>query len=153
MPAVSVRIKVSDPMSSPRGYLSSISRILKHFARLGDVAGIRSYVRSDAFIAAFKGLDPERRQTAMLLFAEAHVTCEARAKMPLAAPVALNARISENLANWRDLTMLSKLADAYSRTRDHEEAARLLGVTVGAARQAKRRYLDLPATDTRPKSP
>jgi len=142
--AISSCIEVSDTMStmsSPRGNLSSISRTLKRFARLGDVAGIRTYVCGDAFIAAFKGLEPERRQTAMLLFAKAHATCEAKAKLPLAA------RMSAKLANWRDPTMRAKLADAYARARDHEGAARLLGVTVGAARLAKRRYLDRATTD------
>ena len=156
MQVISLRIEVSDTMStmsSPRGNLSSISRTLKRFARLGDVAGIRTYVRGDAFIAAFKGLDPERRQTAMLLFAEALATCEAKAKLPLAAPVALNARVSAKLANWRDPILRAKLADAYAHANDHEGAARLLGVTVGAARHAKRRYLDRPASDTGPKGP
>src|SRR5262249_60970349 len=67
-------------MSGPRGDLSSISRYLRRLARYGDVAQIRDYVRGDAFLAAFNGLDPERRQSAMLQFAEAHATCEAKAK-------------------------------------------------------------------------
>jgi hypothetical protein len=73
-------------MTSPRGHLASISRTLKRSARYGDVAGIREYVRGDAFLAAFSGLDPERRQSARLIFAKAHATCEAKAKLPLAAP-------------------------------------------------------------------
>jgi len=135
-------------MTSPRGNLSSISRTLKRFARHGDVASLRNYIRSRAFLASFSGLDPERRQTAMLLFAEAHATCEANAKLPLAAPIALNARRSTKLANWRDPAMLAKLADAYARALDHEGAARLLGVTIGAARLAKRRHLDRAADNS-----
>jgi hypothetical protein len=127
-------------MSTPRGNLSAISKTLKRFARYGDVAGIRSYVRSGAFHAGFDGLDPERRHSVMVAYAVAYALCEAKAKQPLAAPIALNARTSAKLANWGDPAMLAKLADVYSRTRDHERAARLLGVTVGAARQAKRRY-------------
>lgn len=65
----------------------------------------------------------------------------------------LNARTSARLTNWRDPAMQARLADAYSRARDHEEAARLLGVTVGAVRLAKRRYLDRAAADTRPTGP
>jgi hypothetical protein len=109
---------------------------------------MRTYVRGDAFIAAFKGLDPERRQTAMLLFAQVHATCETKAKLPLAPPVALNARLSAKLANWRDPIMRAKLGAAYARGESHEDAARLLGVTIGAARLAKRRYLDREATGT-----
>jgi len=140
-------------MSSPRGNLSSICKTLKQFARYGDVAGIRSYVRSDGFLAAFNRLDPECRHSAMLAYFEAYVLCEANAKLPLAAPIALNARTSARLTNWRDPAMQARLADAYLRARDHEEVARLLGVTVGAARLAKRRYLDRGAADTRPKGP
>jgi hypothetical protein len=133
-------------MSSPRGHLSAISTSVKRFARHGDVAGIRAYARGDAFLRAFNGLDPERRHSAMLGYVEAVAECEARARLPLAAPVALNARKAVRLANWRNPAMLSKLAAAYAQAHDDEGAARLLGVTVGAARLAKRRYLDR-ATD------
>ena len=140
-------------MSNPRGNLSSISRTLKRFARRGDVAGLRSYVIGEAFRRAFNALEPERRQTVMFAFVEAHAQCEAKAKLPLAAPVALNARASAKLANWRNPSMLARLADAYAQAEDHEGAARLLGVTVGAARLAKRRYLDRAATNTSAKGP
>jgi hypothetical protein len=127
---------------------------LARFARCRDVAGIRSYVRSGAFLAGFNRLDPEHRHTAMMACIEAHALCEAKAQLPLAVPIPLNARTSAKLAKWRhDPVMLAKLADAYARARDHEEAARLLGVTVGAARLAKRRYLDRAATNTRLKGP
>ena len=56
-------------MSTPRGNLSSISRTLKRLARYGDVAGIRAYVYGDGFLAAFNGLKPERRHSAMLVYA------------------------------------------------------------------------------------
>jgi hypothetical protein len=39
--------------------------------------------------------------------------------------------------------MVDELADAYARSGgDDEKAARILGVTLGSARLAKRRYLD-----------
>ena len=68
-------------------------------------------------------------------------------------PLALNARASSKLANWRDRAMQTKLAEAYTGTQDHEGAARILGVTLGAARLAKRRYLDRAATSTPAKGP
>ena len=111
-------------MSTPRGSLSSISRNLKRLARHGDVAGIRAYVCGHAFLAAFNGLAPERRHSAMLVYARAVAECEARAKLPLAAPIALNARANWKLANWRDPVMLAKLADAYAQAKDHEGVAR-----------------------------
>jgi hypothetical protein len=127
---------------------------IARFARCGDVAGIRNYVRGGAFLAAFNRLDPERRHNAMLAYVEAHALCEAKAKLLPEVPIALNARTSAKRANWRhDPVMLAKLADAYSRARDHEEAARLLGVTVGAARLAKRRYLDRAAINTVSRGP
>src|SRR5262245_34925908 len=111
-------------MSSPRGRLSSIAKTVKRLARHGDVAGLRAYVCGDAFLAAFLGLDPERRHTVMLVYARAVSECEGRAKLPLAAPVALNARTFSKLANWRDPARLAKLADAYAQAEDHEGAAR-----------------------------
>jgi len=49
--------------------------------------------------------------------------------------------------------MLAKLANAYVRAGgDDEKAARILGVTVGSARPAKRRRLDAPAVDQRQKA-
>jgi hypothetical protein len=49
--------------------------------------------------------------------------------------------------------MLAKLANAYVRTGgDDEKAARVLGVTVGSARLAKRRHLDAAAADQRQKA-
>jgi hypothetical protein len=140
-------------MSSARGNLSSISRTLTRLARYGDVAGIRAYVCGHAFLAAFNGLDPERRHSVMLVYSRAIAECEGRARLPLVAPVALNARARGKLANWRDPAMLAKLADAYAHAKDHEAAARLLGVTVGAARLAKRRYLDRLRAGSDPRSP
>src|SRR5262245_47046026 len=120
-----------------RGHLVSISSTLKRFARYGDTAGMQAYLASDAFLSAFNGLEPERRRSVMTAYAEAQPLCEARARRPLPKPVPLNARTRSKLANWRDPVMSAKLADAYMRASDDEGAARLLGVTAGAARLAK----------------
>jgi hypothetical protein len=55
-------------------------------ARNGDVEGIRAYVRSDAFLAAFGGLDPRHRQTAMRCHFRAEALGEAKARHPLVPP-------------------------------------------------------------------
>jgi hypothetical protein len=55
-------------------------------ARNGDVGGIRAYVRSDAFLAAFNGLDPSRRQSAMRCHGRAETLCEGKARHPLVRP-------------------------------------------------------------------
>jgi hypothetical protein len=104
-------------LHSPRGHLAAISKALRRFARYGEVAKLRDYVRSDAFLEAFSGLEPRRRHTAMLVYVEAVAECEARARLPLAVPVALYARTSVTLADWRDPAMQAKLADAYAQPR------------------------------------
>jgi hypothetical protein len=49
--------------------------------------------------------------------------------------------------------MLATSANAYARAAgDDEKAARILGVTVGSARLAKRRHLDAPDIDHRQKA-
>ena len=58
-------------MTTPRGCLKSITTAFKRLARNGDVEGLRAYLRSDAFLAAFSGLDPQRRQSAMRSYATA----------------------------------------------------------------------------------
>src|SRR5262245_50374837 len=128
-------------MSSPIGCLRSISSVLKRLARRGDVDGLRAYVRSDAFLAAFKGLAPERRRSAMRAFANAETLCEAKASRPLVAPKRIDAKRVEKV-NWSDPVMLDKLADAYAQGGgDDEKAARILGITLGSARLARRRHL------------
>ena len=66
-------------MSTPRGCLKSITTAFKRLARNGDVEGLRAYLRSDAFLTAFTGLDPQGRQSAMRCYATAEAMCEARA--------------------------------------------------------------------------
>jgi len=129
-----------------------ITFALKRLARKGDVERFRAYVRSDAFLAAFNGLDPERRQSAMRAYARAETLCEAKAPHRLIEPKRIDAKRSQK-ANWGNPMMRAKLANAYDLAGgDDEKAARLLGVTIGSARQAKRRYLDTPGTHDRKKA-
>ena len=107
----------------------------------------RAYVRSDAFLKAFAGLDPDRRQSAMRAYAKAEALCEAKARHPLVKPKGIDAKRAEKV-DWSDPVMRSKLADAYARVGgDDEKAARILGVTVGSARLAKKRHLGPAARD------
>ena len=134
-------------MTTPRGFLKSISTAFMRLARKGDVDGLRSYIRSDNFLHAFNRLDPERRQSVMRTHSEAEGLCEARARRRLIEPKPIHAKRAQK-ANWRDPVMLAKLANAYARAGgDDEKAARILGVTVGSARLAKRRHLDAPEAD------
>jgi hypothetical protein len=127
---------------SPIGCLRSISSTLKRLARKGDVEGLRAYVSTDTFLAAFNGLAPERRRSAMRAFAKAEALCEAKAYQPLAVPKRIDAKRVEKV-DWGDQGMRERLAAAYVRAGGNDEkAARILGVTLGSARLAKRRHLD-----------
>jgi len=139
-------------MTTPRGCLKSITAALKRLARSGDVEGFRTYVRSEAFLTAFSGLDPEHRQSAMRSYTTAEALCEAKAPYRLVKPKPIHAKRAQK-TSWSDPVMLAKLANAFVRAGgDNEKAARILGVTVGSARLAKRRHLDAPATDHRQKA-
>jgi hypothetical protein len=132
-------------MTTPRGCLKSITTALKRLARNGDVEKFRAYVRGDAFLEAFNGLDPERRRSAMQSYASAEALCEANAPRRLIKPKRIDAKRSQKVY-WGDPTMRAKLANAYARAEgDDEKAARILGVTLGSARLAKRRHLDAAA--------
>ena len=81
-------------------------------ARAGDVEGLRAYLRSDTFLHAFNGLDPERRQSIMRTHATAEAICEARAPHRLVKPKPIHAKRAQK-ASWGDLVMLAKLTNAY----------------------------------------
>jgi hypothetical protein len=139
-------------MATPKGCLKSMTTALKRLARNGDVERFRAYVRSEAFLANFNGLDPERRQSAMRASVGAETLCEARSPHRLVRPKPIDAKRVQKVS-WGDPVMLAKLANAYVRGGgDDEKAARILGVTVGSARLAKRRHLGVAATDDRRKA-
>ena len=139
-------------MTTPRGFLKSITTAFMRLARNGDVDGLRSYLRSDNFLRAFNGLDPERRQSVMRTHSIAEDMCEARTRRRLVEPKPIHAKRAQK-ADWSNPVMLAKLANAYARAGgDDEKAARILGVTVGSARLAKLRHLDAPAADQRQKA-
>jgi hypothetical protein len=120
-------------MTTPRGCLRTLTQTLMRLARRGDVEGIRAYVRSDAFLAAFGGLDPGYRQTAMRCHGRAEALCEGKARHPLVRPGPIDAKRAQKV-NWSDPSMRSRLAIAYARAGiDDEKAARILGVSPGSA--------------------
>jgi hypothetical protein len=121
-------------------------------ARKGDVEGFRAYVRTDAFLAAFNGLDPGQRQSAMRCYATAEALCETKARFPLVKPRPIDAKRAQK-ADWSDPAMRVKLANAYAWAGgDDEQAARLLGVSRGSARLAKKRHLSGAETDLNEKA-
>jgi len=112
------------------------------YARLGDVDGLRAYLSSDAFVDLFMGVDPGRRQTVLRSYSKAEVLCEAKARHPLvhAKPIDMG---RAQKTDRSDPARRAKLFEAYAVAGgDHEKAARILGVTPGSARHAKKRYLE-----------
>jgi hypothetical protein len=103
------------------------------------VERFRAYVRSVDFLRAFNGLDPARRSSTMRTYVKAETLCEAMARLP--KPKRIDAKRVDKV-DWSDPVMVDKLADAYARSGgDDEKAARILGVTPGSARLARRRHL------------
>ena len=81
----------------------------------------------------------------MRCYAKAATLCEAKAAHPLVQPRPIDAKRTQKV-NWRDPAMRAKLANAYARAGgDDEKAARILGVSLGSARLAKKRHLDAAA--------
>jgi hypothetical protein len=129
-------------MTTPRGCLRVLTGRLMRLARNGDLEGIRAYVRSDAFLQAFAGLDPGHRRTAMCCHFRAEALGEAKTRQPLVQPGPIDAKRIQKV-NWSDPAMRTKLAAAYATAGgDDERAARMLRVSLGSARLAKKRYLD-----------
>ena len=124
-----------------RGCLRVLTRKLMGLGRNGDVDGFREYIRSDDFLEAFNGLDPEHRQAVLSCHRKAEIVLEQKARHPLVKPRRIDARRADK-ADWSDPLMLARLAEAYAVAGDdHQMAARILGVTEGSARQARKRYL------------
>jgi hypothetical protein len=114
--------------------------------------GFRAYIRSEALLAAFNGLDPERRQSAMRASVRAETLCEANAPHRLVKPKPIDAKRVQKIS-WGDPVMRAKLANAYARAGGNDEkAARILGVSLGSARLAKRRHLGAAAANYREKA-
>jgi hypothetical protein len=129
-------------MTTPGGCLRVITQTLMRLARNGDVEGFRAFVRTDEFLAAFIGLDPSRRQSAMRCYGKAEALCETKARQPLVPPRRIDAERALKV-NWSDPAMRTKLVEAYAvAAGDDEKAARILRVSLGAARLAKNRHLD-----------
>jgi len=77
----------------------------------------------------------------------AATTCEAKASRPLVEPRPIDAKRSQKV-NWSDPAMRAKLAAAYAAADgDNEKAARVLRVSLGSARLAKKRHLHSATAD------
>ena len=108
-------------------------------------------VRCDAILRAFNGVDPNRQESAMRSYAKAEANCEAKTSHPLVKPGPIDARRMQKV-NWSDPATRAKLAEAYAAAGgDDEKAARILVVSLGSARLARRRHLASATVGRRPK--
>jgi hypothetical protein len=88
----------------------------------------------------------------MRAYASAEALCEAKAPHRLITPKPIDAKRAQKVS-WGNPVMLAKLANAYARAGGHDEkAARILGVSLGSARLAKRRHLVAATTNHREKA-
>ena len=126
---------------SSRGCLRTLTQTLMRMARRGNVEAIRDFLSGDQFLRDFVGLDPRHRRSVMRTYSKAEILCEVNARYPLATPKRIDAKRAEKIS-WADPTLKARLTAAYEVAGDdHEKAARLLNVSVGSARLAKRRHL------------
>ena len=129
-------------MANAIGCLRRLTAKLVRLGRNGDVEGFRAYVRGVDFLADFAGLDAGSRRSALRCYARAEALCEAKARHPLVRPGPIDAKRARK-ANWGDPVMRTKLASAYDRAGgDHEQVARMMGLSPGSCRLAKKRHLD-----------
>lgn len=144
---------MSKTATTPIRRLQSLTMAFKRLASRGDIEGLRAYPRSEAFLRAFNGLDPNRRESAMRSYAKAEANCEAKTSHPLVKPGPIDARRAQK-ANWSNAAKLARVAEAYAVAGgDDEKAARILGVSLGSARLAKKRHLDASTVGRCPKAP
>lgn len=122
---------------SPQAVFVSLTRNLKRIARRGDLIELRGYIAKPEFRGAPQVLSEERLDTVLALYTKARVACEART--PLYQPWAKR-------ANWRDPAMVAKFRRAWAKTGSDEATARLCGITKGAARLARKQFIDASAT-------
>ena len=125
---------------TPAGYLNRTTRILNRHAKAGDVDAFRAYVCSEDFANAIVRIGPALRQTLLNRYAVYAARCEANTRYRLPEPK------RRPTSRWLTDEAREQLARAYAIAGDdHEKAGRILGCTAGAARLARKRYLDMGA--------
>ena len=100
------------------------------------------YIASDEFLQRFAALPGKLRRKAVEAVVAASAIAAQRDRLP--PPVKPKAAVgTARVPRWNDPAQQQKLREALAWAKgDIEKAARKLRVTVGAAKLAKRRYLD-----------
>src|SRR5262245_65412090 len=109
-------------MTTPIGYLQSLTMARKRLAKKGDVEGLRAYACSEAFLRDFNGLDPNRRQSAMRSYVKAEALCEDRAPHPLVKPRPIDTRRAQKV-NGNHPTIRARFEADYARAGGHVQQA------------------------------
>lgn len=116
--------------------LRALSTRLRTEARQGP-AKFQAFLAGSEFHERFNSIPPQHRRRAIQAITEA----EAIIHDGLPPPVKPQ-RIGDGRLRWSPAA-IAKLAQAYARAKgDHEKAARIFRCSTGAARLAKRRYID-----------
>lgn len=121
---------------SPQGSFVVLTKALKHLAKGRSARALKAYVEGATFVQLLATIRPERRRTALALLAKAEAACRIQLPAPTGA----------RRANWRDLAFRAKFCNAYARGMTDEEAAQHCQITLSAAKAARRRYVEAPAT-------
>lgn len=127
--------------NTPQSAFVSITRNLTKISRCRgyeSVAKLRAYVSTPAFRAQMNLLDDDRYARVLVAYAKAQAECNDRVP-PLRKPWTVKR------AKWDD-AMVARFRRAWAKTGTDEGAARLCGITKGAARLARKQFIDAPAT-------
>ena len=125
--------------------LQALSHRLRVHAKLGPAAFER-YLLTPEFRNRFNSIPQDLWRRAMRAIAEAEALCAKRAPLPPPVKPRADANAGKR-GRWQDPAAQAKLRAAYAKAgNDHDIAGRILRITADAARRAKQRYLDAPAT-------
>ena len=124
-------------MMTPASCASTITARLNKYVRNGDVDGFRAFVDGNEFIQYLAGAGPKFRRGILRAYGKAHEDVERRARYRLVQPRPMG----EVRSDWKAPGMLDRLRAACAKTGDDEKVGRLLGITTGAARLARKRFL------------
>jgi len=115
---------------TPRGHQTSANRALYSYRTRKDLIGLQAYLRGDEFMRHFSGMAPKHRIAVIMAVGKAFNACEER----LAPPKRQSTR------QW-DAARIERLRRVYAGGDGDHQAALALGISLGAAKMARWRYL------------
>ena len=119
---------------TPLHCANSISGRFRRCIRHADIDGFISFTNSNEFLQLLAGAGPRHRRGLLLSYARVLKRVEERAR------VVKPKGQGESKTRW-SAGMRDKLSDACAKGLSDEAVGRLLGITAGAARLARKRFL------------